>query len=88
MNLMRLFKSDEQQDQFVSTLVDPFKKDSIEDISLWIRRGFLSHTKNQMFYTATVRFQRGPTKGEHAIEAPDFVSLVKSVESFVKSLES
>jgi hypothetical protein len=85
MNLMRLFKSDEQQDQFVSTLVDPFNKKSIERIFLVVNRTW---DKMSIQYYATVYFENGPTKGEHKIEAPDFSSLVKSVESFVKSLES
>lgn len=82
--ILKLFKSDADENQYMSTLVDPFKKKSIETIAMCIRKDWQGNVQ----YQATIYFENGPTKGEHKINGLDFNSLVKQVDVFVKNLES
>lgn len=84
MSVLRLFKSESENDQYVSALVDPFKKESLESIYLRIDKNWNGVPQ----FNARICFSNGPTNGEHKITSPDFNSLVKSVELFIKSLES
>lgn len=80
--MLQLLNSESER-EYVSTLVDPFQKESIESITMWIRKGFLDRS---VTFSADVKFKRGSTEGRHEIKADDFASLVKQVDDFIKHL--
>lgn len=82
--ILKLFKSDADENQYMSTLVDPFKKNAVT----WITMNIYKDYYGNVVYKSKIDFENGPTKGNHEIVAGDFNSLVKSVEGFLKSLES
>jgi hypothetical protein len=63
----------------ISILQDPFKKDCVSSIDFTYRK-FVNR------WDATVRFKNGNTGGHQEFTNPDFVSIVKEVEAFIKTL--
>lgn len=61
---------------------DPFGKDCVEGIWFWIRKEW----KDRIVYESQVKFKNGNTKGEHNMNADNFIDLVKKTEEFIKSL--
>lgn len=82
--MLEIFKTQEQQKQFVDTYQDPFKSDKIECVSFWVRKNAFCEG---MSVYAHIDFVNGNTKGEHKIIAADFQTLVRQVDEFIKSLK-
>ncbi len=80
---MKIFKNDKEKTEFVTSFSDPFDQSCVERITFQIRKAWPTK-KNE--YTATVWFKKNNTSGNHDLETKDFPSLVKAVESFIKSL--
>ena len=79
--MLQLLDSKSDQ-QYVSSLVDPFKKESIDNVFIHIRKDW----NKKVHFSASVEFKNGPTSGEHHFKADDFASLVKQVDDFIKHL--
>jgi len=79
-----LFKTEQSKDEFVSTFSDPFSSDKCDSITLRIRKN--PFEPYDIEYRAIIAFENGATSGDHRITAPDFNTLVKKTEHFLKTL--
>lgn len=55
--MLQLFSGKSDQ-QYVSSLVDPFKKESVESVRMSIRKDW----KNNVQFSAIVEFKNGPNQ--------------------------
>jgi hypothetical protein len=81
--MIELFKSKEQEKEFISEYANPFRSDKVSMIAMFIMSN--SYNSN-ITYKANVHFENGNSKGEQTITADSFPDLVKKVELFIKSL--
>jgi len=77
-----LFKSEKEKEE-LSELKNPFEKECISSVWFSISRKW-DKTGWDMY--AKIGFQNGETKGEQKLEAADFGTLVKRVQSFLEQL--
>lgn len=70
------------EDQNISPMSDPFKKECITKVLIHI---YKDH-KNNFLHSGFVEFTNGDTEGKQNFKADDFLSLVKKMEVFVKIL--
>lgn len=84
MMMIELFKSKEQEKEFISEYANPFRSDKVSVISMFIRND--SFNPGVITYRANIDFTNGNSKGQQTIQADNFPDLVKKVELFIKSL--
>lgn len=82
--ITRFNNVEDEQQNGLADLRDPFNASSCYSIWFWIRKDY----DNRIRFTAKVEFRNGPTKGEQQFEATDFKALVAKVEAFTTSLPS
>lgn len=76
---------------FMSEIVNPFSKDGIENIWIWITKGseYNKHTApDGMVYEATIAFKNGKTEGKQKIHGNSFSDLVKKIEAEIQNLSN
>lgn len=93
MSLLQLFSSNKNQEKkeineetLPFDLRNPFSKNSITEIHIHMYKPntyrFHSHI------TANVKFKNGNTEGIQNFESDDFLSLMKKLDNFIKSLNN
>ena len=63
---------------------DPFSKNKIDKINIFIYRGMFDETR--IIHSATVKFKDGNTSGAQEFEADNFAELINKIDSFVENL--
>lgn len=71
---------------FPDVVMNPFNKDSIESISVYMRKPIFSRDKGYEF-DGHVYFKSGNTKGEQKFTGSDFKDLFAQMELFIQSLK-
>lgn len=81
---MNLLNEEEtaQAEKGVGVFKDPFKKDKVDSISIFI----YNENDGGIDCRATVQFQNGDTCGSQNFRTSDFGQIVKDIQSFIKSL--
>ena len=79
-----VLRDSEQNQISPETFADPFKKDCVGDIRMYISKPRWGGKK--ITFKAKVDLINGGTEAVQSIEAEDFVTLVAKVESFINNL--
>lgn len=81
MNLIEEITTGRQQ---LSELRDPFTVAGFSAMHIFVNRGYFD--KTTISYSASVKFESGPTKGEHDVKAASFPELLQRLEAFLKTI--
>jgi len=81
--MITLFKNTEEKEQTISILKDPFSKDNVESIHMFISKKIFSKGVD---IQAHIKFKNGETTGGQKIVADSFPELISKVESFLKNI--
>lgn len=76
---------DSIKETVISSVNNPFTKESIESINFTIRKPWFGD-KSTLNFDASVDFRKGLTEGSQGFKADDFMSLVAQVDAFLKLL--
>lgn len=78
---------DSIKESVLSSVNNPFTKESIESINFNISKPFFDFNKDKgLCFTARVEFKNKMTEGKQRFEADEFMSLVAQVDEFIKML--
>lgn len=70
-----------QAENKISELKNPFNKDCIQLVTIWICKTWTPQ------FQSKIKFINGNTTGEQNLEAQDFKSIIKKTEDFIESLK-
>lgn len=81
-----LLKLNGSKSEYLSDLQNPFKKDKITQITIFIRPFDLFGNKKKYMFKASIDFQSNNTKGEHEFEEKTFEALMQKLDQFINNL--
>lgn len=83
MSELQLLGTNEEQSSIVSMLNNPFQKDGIQTVWIYARKSTLT---GEVSWEGWVNFKVDTTEGKHTVSGPDFASVVKQLDTLIKSL--